>query len=295
MLLAEPGEALQVPSRRIDGLPVVLAWREPPEPDLQPRDPRLGAGGVQPFGARRGGIHEVRRRRRQRAREPLPAPQIHRPGKLGPRVAGVNRVPGADAESIPSYPSSSALPPSSATVTKNLELRSVSLLKAVAHRGNPLEWRRIHPGSGPVPGATRQSVGGSTLGRCRRRRPRLSGALRRAGVNNCPHPGGPETRAQRGARQPLGSTPAIAPHQARRKTHRVAPGSPPVPVPCPAPPAKQKVGVMGKVPPWAVSSAQAAPERRTTPGRGQQLSTSRRPRDPSAARGSPAPRTHPRR
>ena len=45
-------------------------------------------------------------------------------------------------------------------------------------------------------------------GRCRRRRPRRCGALRRAGVTNHPHPEGPETRAKRGARQPHEPTPS---------------------------------------------------------------------------------------
>ena len=59
----------------------------------------------------------------------------------------------------------------------------------------------------------------------------------------------------------------------------------------PSPPLSMAPNVYHKSPlPRASPAAQAAPSRRTTPG-GHHLLHSRGPRDPSAARGSPAPRT----
>ena len=93
---------------------------------------------------------------------------------------------------------------------------------------------RVAPGSPPplvsVPSATlsskRECGPVAPPGRCRRRRPRRRGALRRAGVNNCAHPEGPETRAQRGARQPNESPSGDrSPNHARRTRRQGAAGA----------------------------------------------------------------------
>ena len=64
------------------------------------------------------------------------------------------------------------------------------------------------------PGLRSPQGGAGGAGRAERR-------ITPGGVNNCPHPGGPETRAQRGARQPTESAPGdSSPNDARRTRRR---------------------------------------------------------------------------
>ena len=101
-LLAEPREALQGAAGTSDRVPVVVARRVLPEPQLQPGNAGQGAGLVQPRRIGRIWINHVHRGRREGTRQAHLLPAPHGCLQRAHRVVRVDRVtlPDIDVDAV---------------------------------------------------------------------------------------------------------------------------------------------------------------------------------------------------